>query len=42
MLTIHISLIVIAILLIVNIFLTLKSGKKEASNDLTEIKKINP
>lgn len=42
MLTIHISLIVIAILLIVNIFLTLKAGKKEASNDLTEIKKINP
>jgi hypothetical protein len=29
---------VLAILLIVNIFLTLKAGRKESSNELTEIK----
>lgn len=32
MLTIQISLVAIAILLIVNIFLTLKTGEKEQSN----------
>lgn len=35
---IYIFLSAIAILLIVNIFLTLKAGKKEAVNELTEIK----
>ena len=35
---IYIFLTVLAILLIVNIFLTLKAGKKEANNELTEIK----
>ncbi len=34
----YIFLSVIAILLIINIILTLKAGKKEASNELTEIK----
>jgi DNA recombination protein RmuC len=35
---IYIFLSIFAILLFVNIFLTLKAGKKEANNDLTEIK----
>jgi DNA recombination protein RmuC len=35
---IYLSLSILAILLIVNIILTLKAGKKEASNELTEIK----
>lgn len=38
MLPIQIFVIIIAILLIVNIILTLKAGKKESSNELTEIK----
>lgn len=38
MIVLQILSVVIAILLIVNIFLTLKAGKKEASTDLTEIK----
>lgn len=38
MLLLQISIILIAILLIVNIILTIKVGKKEASNELTEIK----
>jgi len=38
MLLLQIFLIIIAILLIVNIILTLKAGKKESSNELTEIK----
>lgn len=38
MLLIQISFILLAILLIVNIFLTLKARKKEESTDLTETK----
>ncbi len=38
MLLLQISIILLATLLIVNIFLTLKAGKKESSNELTEIK----
>ena len=34
----QIAIIIVAILLIVNIILTLKVGKKEESNELTEIK----
>ena len=40
MLLIQISIIFIAILLIINIILTLKVGNKEESNELAEIKLI--
>ena len=39
---IYIFLTALAILIAVNIFFTFKAGKKEASNDLIEIKNINP
>jgi len=38
MIFLQIAIIILAILLIVNIILTLKAGKKEESNELTEIK----
>lgn len=37
---IYIFLSALTILLIVNIILTLKAGKKEASNEFTEIKSV--